>query len=55
MRRRRRLRMRLLWAGLLLGLVVLLAAVSALRVAVWARQETGRVLARRRPRSAFAR
>jgi hypothetical protein len=34
---RRRLRRRLLWAGVLFGLVVLLATVSALRVALWTR------------------
>lgn len=40
MSRRRRLRRRLLWAGVLLGLVVLLATVSVLRVGLWARQRT---------------
>ena len=34
---RRRLRRRLLWAGVLLGLVLLLVAVSALRVCAWGR------------------
>jgi hypothetical protein len=34
---RRRLRRRLLWAGVLLGLVVLLATVTALRLCVWGR------------------
>jgi ABC-type Fe3+-siderophore transport system permease subunit len=37
MSRRRRLRRRLLWAGLLFGLVLLYATVSALRVCVWCR------------------
>jgi len=37
MTRRRRLRRRLIWAGALLGLVLLLATVSVLRVAVWTR------------------
>jgi hypothetical protein len=36
MTQRRRLRRRLLWAGVLFGLVLLLAVVSALRVALWA-------------------
>lgn len=35
MTRRRRLRRRLLWAGVLLGLSLLLATVSALRVVIW--------------------
>jgi hypothetical protein len=34
---RRRQRRRLIWAGALLGLVLLLATVSALRFAVWTR------------------
>jgi hypothetical protein len=34
---RRRQRRRLIWAGALLGLVLLLATVSVLRVAVWTR------------------
>jgi len=34
---RRRLRRRLLWAGVLLGLVLLLVAVSALRLCAWGR------------------
>jgi hypothetical protein len=34
---RRRLRRRLLWSALLLGLLVLLAVVSALRLGCWAR------------------
>jgi hypothetical protein len=37
MTRRRRLRRRLLWAGVLVGLVLLLATVSAMRVALWTR------------------
>lgn len=37
MTRRQRLRRRLLWAGVLLGLILLLATVSALRVALWTR------------------
>lgn len=36
MRRRRRLKRRLLWAGALLGLVLLLAVVSIVRLLVWA-------------------
>jgi hypothetical protein len=43
MTRRRRLRRRLLYAGLLFGLVLLLAAVSAMRVGVWARDEVVRL------------
>lgn len=35
MTRRRRLRRRLIWAGVLLGLAVLLASVSVLRFAIW--------------------
>jgi hypothetical protein len=34
---RRRQRRRLIWAGALLGLVLLLATVSVVRVAVWTR------------------
>ena len=37
MNRRRRLRRRLLWAGILLGVVLLLATVSVMRVALWTR------------------
>ena len=37
MTRRRRLRHRLLWASVLLGVALLLAAVSVLRTALWAR------------------
>jgi hypothetical protein len=36
---------RLLWASILLGLVVLLAAVSVLRVALWSRDEIERLAA----------
>jgi hypothetical protein len=43
MSRRRRLRRRLLWTGVLTGLLVLLAAVSALRAVVWARDELERI------------
>jgi hypothetical protein len=52
---RRRLRRRLLWAGVLLGLVVLLATVSVLRIGLWARGEAERVLPSSRRRNAFAR
>jgi uncharacterized membrane protein len=38
---RRRLRRRLLWAGVLLGLVVLLATVSVVRVGLWATRRGG--------------
>jgi hypothetical protein len=41
MNRRRRLRRRLLWAGVLLGLVLLLATVSVMRVALWTRSAVG--------------
>ena len=34
---RRRVRRRLLWAGVLLGLVLVLGAVSVIRLGVWAR------------------
>ena len=37
MTRRRRLRRRLLWGGVLFGLVLLLTTVSLLRVGIWAR------------------
>jgi hypothetical protein len=37
MSRRRRLRRRLFWVGVLLGLVLLYAAISALRLGVWCR------------------
>jgi hypothetical protein len=37
MTRRRRLRRRLLWAGVLLGLVLVVATASTLRLALWAR------------------
>jgi hypothetical protein len=37
MSRRRRLRRRLFWTGVLLGLVLLVATVSALRVCMWGR------------------
>jgi len=37
MSRRRRLRRRLLWAGVLLGLVLLVATLSVVRGAVWTR------------------
>jgi quercetin dioxygenase-like cupin family protein len=48
MRRRRRLRRRLLWAGALLGLVLLLAVVSVMRVAVWTRAAIEATTFRRR-------
>ena len=41
----RRIRRRLFWGAVLLGLLVLVAVVSVLRVALWARDG----LARRRP------
>ena len=37
MRRRRRLRRRFLWAGLLIGLVLLYVTVSILRACLWTR------------------
>ena len=37
MTRRQRVRRGLLWAGVLLGLMLLLAAVSVIRLGVWAR------------------
>ena len=46
MTRRRRLRRRLLWAGVLLGLLFLLAALSMLRAGFWARS---RLTAHARP------
>jgi hypothetical protein len=39
MTRRRRLRRRLLWAGVLVGLLLVLAAVSVLRAMIWMRDE----------------
>jgi hypothetical protein len=54
MRRRRSVRGRLLWAGVLFGLVLLLVAVSALRIAVWTRDEAARLVPLGRG-SAFAR
>jgi hypothetical protein len=38
MTRRRRLRRRLLWAGVLLGLALLVATLSLLRAGLWAGQ-----------------
>jgi hypothetical protein len=38
MTRRRRLRRRLLWAGVLLGLLLLLTTVSVVRAGIWARE-----------------
>jgi hypothetical protein len=52
---RRRLRRRLLWAGVLFGLVLLLATVSVLRVALWTRGEAERLVPTSRRRDAFAR
>lgn len=52
---RRRMRRRLLWAGVLLGLALLLAAVTALRFGMWALEETGRVVSLGRRDDAFAR
>ena len=46
MTRRRRLRRRLLWAGVLLGLVLLLLTVSVVRVLVWVR-DAGQTKGRR--------
>jgi hypothetical protein len=48
MRWKRRLKRRLLWAGVLFGLVVLYATVSILRACVWARD----AIHRREPYSA---
>jgi hypothetical protein len=45
---RRRLRGRLLWAGVLFGLVVLLATVSVIRGGLWAREQTQRLATPRR-------
>ncbi len=45
---RRRLRRRLLWAGVLFGLVVLLATVSVIRGGLWAREQTQRLVTPRR-------
>ena len=39
MTRRRRLRRRLLWAGVLLGLVLLVTALSVLNAALWVRDQ----------------
>jgi hypothetical protein len=52
---RRRMRRRLLWAGVLLGLALLLAAVTALRFGAWARDEARRVVSVGRHDDAFAR
>ena len=41
MRRRRRLRRRFLWAGLLIGLVLLYVTVSILRACLWTRGLVG--------------
>ena len=54
MTRRERRRRRLLWAGVLLGLVALLAAVSALRVGLWTRDEVVRLVSGGRREGAFA-
>jgi hypothetical protein len=54
MRRRRRLRRRLLWTGVLTGLLVLLAAISVLRAGMWARDEFERIASVGRRGSALA-
>lgn len=52
---RRRARRRLLWGGVLLGLVLLVAAVSVLRAGLWARDKAVQVVpSRRRKHGAFA-
>jgi hypothetical protein len=55
MTRRRRMQRRLLWLGVLLGLALLLAAVTALRLGVWACDEARRVGTVGRRDDAFAR
>ena len=52
---RKRQRRRLLWAGVLLGLVLVLVVVSVLRVGLWARDEVERLASGRRRSNAFAR
>jgi hypothetical protein len=42
------MRRRLLWAGVLFGLVVVLATVSVIRGGLWARERTQRLLTPRR-------
>ena len=42
MTRRQRVRRGFLWAGVLLGLMLLLAAVSVIRLGVWAREQSHR-------------
>jgi hypothetical protein len=51
MTRRQRTRRRMLWAGVLLGLVLLLATVSALRVGLWARDWFATAGHRTRPKT----
>jgi hypothetical protein len=43
MSRRQRQRRRLLWAAVLLGLVLVVAATSVLRIGLWARGEVRRL------------
>ncbi len=45
---RKRQRRRLLWAGALLGLALLVAATSAVRFGLWARDALGRAVPPRR-------
>ena len=45
MTRRQRTKRRLLWVGVLLGLVLLLATVSVVRAGLWARDRRAGVLA----------
>jgi len=52
---RRRQRRRLLWAGVLLGLTLVLAAVTALRFGAWVREEVGSIASGGRRSDAFAR
>ena len=50
---RKRQRRRLLWAGVLLGLVLLVAATSVLRLGLWARDAVERSVRSRRRVDAF--
>jgi len=54
MTRRRRLRRRLLWAGVLLCLVLLVSATSIVRAALWVKEEAGRLVPSQRRPDAFA-
>lgn len=55
MTRRKRQRRRLLWAGVLLGLVLVLLAASVLRAGIWAKDELERLVSAGRRNEALVR